>query len=124
MSGKIIVIENDTDISELITLFLQEENYLMFQSKGDAIFQDILRIKPDLIIIDYFLKRGMTGAELCLTIKSSSLFEHIPIILMSSLVDLEYTAKECKATSLVYKPFNIHDLHSRIKEALLGIETP
>jgi two-component system OmpR family response regulator len=118
MSGRIMLIENDTDISEIITLNLNKKDFKVFPSDGEFLFKDIISTKPNLIIIDYFLKRKETGADLCNSIKTNSNFQHIPVILMSSLIDLEYTAKECKATSLIYKPFDMTDFINRVLTAL------
>lgn len=109
MLKRILVIDNDHDILELITLILQEDGYDVTASKSGDILDKLSQIKPDLILLDDWLN-GTKGRELCRSLKSIHLSSNIPIIIISAINGLEQIANECGADGFIQKPFDIEYL--------------
>jgi CheY-like chemotaxis protein/predicted regulator of Ras-like GTPase activity (Roadblock/LC7/MglB family) len=79
----------------------------------------------DLIIADVVMP-GMTGFELCQTIKNDPNYQHIPVMLISGIVNasVENQARQSGAVGVVKKPFTPDDLFPKIKQAMAKRGTP
>src|SRR3972149_10392449 len=79
--GKVLIVEDEPKIIELLKLYLERESYQVVTAedgkKGLELFQ---RERPDLIILDLMLP-GMDGMEVCKNIRKVS---HIPIIMLTA----------------------------------------
>jgi CheY-like chemotaxis protein/predicted regulator of Ras-like GTPase activity (Roadblock/LC7/MglB family) len=73
----------------------------------------------DLVIADVVMP-GMTGFELCQTLKNDPNYQHIPIMLISGIVNasVENQARQSGAVAVVKKPFTPDDLFPKIKQSL------
>ena len=119
MKDKIIVVEDNTDIREIITLILNAEDFEVIQSSPDTLVMDINMIKPNLIILDYLLSHQMSGADLCKLIKGDKELKHLPVILISAMTDIAHISKSCEATAYISKPFNIVDFVKTVNNGLI-----
>jgi len=123
MNKKILVIDDDSDIRELIETALTEAGFVV---KALAEFDDIFKVieeqKPDLILIDYLL-RGINGGEFCSQIKHNPKTIQLPVILMSahSRVLLSLGTYDCD--EFIEKPFDIYNLISRLNYYLKNYNT-
>jgi DNA-binding response OmpR family regulator len=73
MSKKILIIDDDPDILEILSLILVESGYeVRMLSCGDTVFDDIKDFRPDLILMDIMLA-GMDGRAICKEIKENHL---------------------------------------------------
>ncbi len=106
MSKKILVIDNDQDILELISFILQEHGYKLIVSNSTTILDDVLLIRPDLILLDDWPDRR-EGNQLCKTLKDDYNTSYIPVIILSTLDGLAEVATECGADHYIQKPFDI-----------------
>lgn len=122
MKKKILVIDHDQDILELTEFLLKEMDYDVDSSLNADILDDVLQIKPDLILLDDWLG-GTSGHELCKKLKSEVATSHIKILIFSASTGLEKIAKENLADSYIEKPFDIVELESRILNLLKGVES-
>ncbi|WP_152394268.1 response regulator transcription factor [Paenibacillus guangzhouensis] len=116
--NKILVIEDDFDIQELIKEFLNAQNYIVDVADdgldGIRIFQDH---EYDLILLDVMLPK-MDGYQVCKMIRNES--PSVPIIMLTALAD-EYD--EIKGFDLgiddyITKPFSFNILIKRVEAAL------
>src|ERR1700745_4410835 len=80
---KILVIENDIDILDLLKFFLDDIGFEMLPAQNRIPIEKIISDNPNLILLDYFLNDGY-GKDICLEIKDNSSTKHIPVILMSA----------------------------------------
>lgn len=71
----------------------------------------------DLIISDVNLPL-ISGKELLENLRASTLYEHIPVLMLSALKDEEKICMELGASAYVTKPFNPHQLLQHVKRAL------
>jgi DNA-binding response OmpR family regulator len=119
MSKKILVLDDDNDILEIISLVLLENGYdVKTLSCGDTVFEDIKSFQPDLILMDVMLG-DMDGRSICRRIKENHLTFFVPIILISGTHDLADSLLLPGAPNdFVAKPFDIDDLLARIEKQL------
>lgn len=117
MSKKILVIDNNQDILDLISIILQQKGYQVVASTQADIVDDVLKIQPDLILLDEWLD-GIKGHELCKTLKVEHTTNHIPVIIISAINGLEQVASDCMADNYIQKPFDIDYLAEVVASAL------
>ena len=110
MNKKIILLEDDFDTNEIITLVFEPEGFEVITSKVASLHSDIELINPDVIISDYRLGESKTGADLCKELKADSKTAKIPFILTSAVNDLPTIAFECNADGYIEKPFDIANI--------------
>jgi DNA-binding response OmpR family regulator len=117
MRKKILIIDDNQDILEVIEFILKENGYKVIVSLSAKILDDVLEINPDLILLDDWLG-DTSGHKLCRTLKTNPRTKHIPVIIISAARGLEQLAKQCYADSYIEKPFDIDDLQSKITTML------
>ena len=81
------------------------------------LFEDIERIKPDLILIDLMMPE-MTGAQAITAILENETAKHIPTILFSAAPNIEEISKKINATAFIKKPFNISNLRETVSNLI------
>ena len=114
---KILVIEDDTDILELVTYLLNDSGYEVTSSTSLLPVQNILDINPNLILLDNYLPDGF-GSDLCLEIKNDVRSKHLPVIMLSANTGLNELAKKSRADAFIPKPFDIDNLLGNVKELI------
>jgi DNA-binding response OmpR family regulator len=116
---KVLVVDDDPDISEAIMLMLTDDGYdAEMTTKGNETNRIVKKYKPDLIILDLLLS-GNDGQHICKTLKHTDETKHIPIIMISAHPSAKAAAEECGAESFVAKPFSLDELLGEI-EKLIG----
>ncbi len=116
----ILVIDDNTDVRNLLKDILVPEYKIVEASDGLEGWNKASELVPDLIISD-ILMPGMDGNKLCEKIKTTNLTNHIPVILLTALPTSEDRIKGLKhgADSYIPKPFEAEHLLVRI-EKLIG----
>lgn len=115
---KVLVIDNDPDTVEIISIVLQEEAHLDVVGLEDLPGVDhIEAISPNLIIVDELLN-NTRGSIICTEIKQKRTIASIPVLLISALHNIEKIANGCNADGYIQKPFDIDYLTSLVKFAL------
>ena len=106
---KILVVEDEEDIQELIRYNLVKEGYQAHcVGSGEAGLQEARKIFPDLLILDLMLPE-MNGLEVCRQLKSDLNTQSIPIIMLTAKgeeTDI-ILGLEMGADDYVTKPFSI-----------------
>lgn len=117
MKKRILVVENNPDILELISLVLEEEGYdVNLFSTEKNIFDRIVNLQPDAILLD-IVQPTVEGTELCRQIKEAEGTSHIPVIVLSTHPHVKKVKDVC-ADEVVSKPFDIDGLVEIINEQL------
>lgn len=117
MKRKVLVMENDFDILQVIDHILKEEGYEPILCTSDkGIFDVILNKQPDVILLD-ILRITEQGTELCRALKSSKNTQHIPVIVLSTHPEIQGVKEGC-ADEIVKKPFDLDNLLDVVKEQL------
>ncbi|WP_461449512.1 response regulator transcription factor [Mucilaginibacter sp.] len=119
MAKRILVIDDDEDILEILNVVFQEEGYeVVLSNTGDAA-EHIHVIHPDMILLDVRIAASAkNGAEICAEIKSQYKEKAPPVILVSGESDLAILANECGADTFIPKPFDIIDIVMQVKSHL------
>jgi DNA-binding response OmpR family regulator len=116
--NKILVVDDDTDILELVEIMLNSNHYdVKAISRWEEINTSIHTFKPDLVLLDVSLG-GADGREICKRIKAAKETQHLPVILFSANPEMGKYIEECSAQSFISKPFEIQYLLSTIKHFL------
>lgn len=122
---RIMVIEDDTDIRELIEYNLTKSGFEVFQGgDGESAMTLALRTNPDLIVLDIMLP-GMSGLKVCQMLRDEPKTAKVPIIILSAKGEESdiVTGLELGADDYVTKPFSPKELTARVK-AVLKRATP
>lgn len=115
MNKKILIIEDDEDIREIISIVLSEKGLQTVFNLLD--FDKISQEGFSLALIDLSLENGTTE-NLVQCLKASSLTKSIPIILVSGSSDLEEISSRLNADGFLKKPFNLVDLEGMVDRYL------
>ncbi len=110
---KIVVIEDNPDILDIMGYILKDEGYEVISSPDAKIVDNLAEVNPDLVLMDELLP-GARGSELCLRIKQDEQTKHIPVILVSTIPHLDKLAVKCYADGYLEKPFSIVHLSELI----------
>ena len=117
---KILLVEDDLEISKLLAEFLQENGYEVFcQYDGLHVLDCLRENNIDLILLDIMLP-GEDGLEILKKLKNSSKTKDIPVIMVTAKGS-EYdkvVGLDSGADDYVTKPFGMMELISRIKAVL------
>jgi two-component system response regulator VicR len=120
MSKRILIIDDDEDILDILSYIFLEEGYEvdLYQTGTTADYIKILH--PDLVLIDVQIKGfDKTGAEICAEIKTLLNDQSPPVILLSGEHLLEKIARECGADDYVRKPFVVDHLLNKVKDFII-----
>jgi two-component system, OmpR family, alkaline phosphatase synthesis response regulator PhoP len=117
---KILVVDDEEDILELITFNLVREKYKVFATdNGEEAVKIAMSEMPDIIVLDLMLP-GIDGLEVARILKSSESTRAIPIIMLSAKGDESdiVSGLELGADDYVTKPFSPKILIARIRAVL------
>ncbi len=114
---KILVVEDDRDISELITYNLEREGYeIACLYDGGQVVDFVNKRKPELIVLDLMLPE-VDGIEICRTLKSDAATKQIPIVMLTAKSEEAdvVVGLQMGADDYIPKPFSPMVLAARIK---------
>ena len=114
---KILVVDDDENICELLRLYLEKEGYEVFCSYdgADAIAKNE-KEKPDLILLDIMLPK-LDGWQVCREIRKNS---QVPIIMLTAKSETfdKILGLELGADDYISKPFDAKEVMARVKAVL------
>ncbi len=123
---KILIVEDEEDIMEMIAYNLEKEGYKTIRIYNGEDAVKIARTEqPDMIILDLMLPK-MDGFDVCKMVRSHTETSHIPIIMLSARsqeID-KIVGLELGADDYVTKPFSPRELMARMKAVLRRIKLP
>lgn len=124
MSKKILIIEDDKDIVELVRHYLEKENIIL-KDAADG-FSGLKKAKAenfDLVILDIMLPE-MDGLEVCKELRADPRISSIPVIMLTAKGEEtdKIVGLEIGADDYITKPFSPKELVARIKALLRRIE--
>lgn len=117
MPQKILVVDDDPAISEMLTIVLSAEGFdTVAVTDGALAVETAQREQPDLILLDLMLP-GMNGIDICRSIRQDSA---VPIIMLTAKTDTVdvVLGLESGADDYVNKPFKAKELVARIRARL------
>jgi two-component system alkaline phosphatase synthesis response regulator PhoP len=115
---KIIVIDDDEDNLDVITVVLSVKGYEVIPFDHCISLESLIGLRPNLIILDNQLI-GQSGGDYCQELKRNVLSQNIPVIMVSAGMDLKEIAENGSADGFLEKPFNISDLEDIVEKFAL-----
>ena len=106
MNKRVLIIENDQDIRQIVDYILQEQGFETLSIPEPEELSDILNFRADVILLDEFVN-SQPGHRLCRKIKNIPKLAATPVIILSTANDIELIVKECDANDYISKPFDI-----------------
>jgi DNA-binding response OmpR family regulator len=123
---KILVVEDDPDISELIAHYLARAGHQVDQlAHGGQAPRRVRETTPDLVVLDVMLP-GLDGLLVCQTLRSDPATAAIPILMLTARGDEgdRVTGLELGADDYVTKPFSPKELVARVGALLRRAARP
>ena len=117
MSTRILVVDDDASLAEMIGIMLESESYTPTLCHDGAKALDAFHeVNPDLVLLDLMLP-GLDGVEICRLIRSES---DVPIIMLTARTDTQdvVAGLEAGADDYVTKPFKSKELLARVRTRL------
>lgn len=111
----ILIIEDETGISDFLKQGLEEENYkVTVANNGDSGLKAFNADKPDLVLLDWLMPK-MSGLEVCKKIREKN--KKVPVLFLTAKDTVQETVEGLKAGANDYikKPFSFEELLERIK---------
>ena len=114
---KILIVDDDENIANLISLYLTKECYeTRIEHDGQSALDAFKEYAPNLILLDIMLP-GLDGYEVCREIRRES---KVPIIMLSAKTEVfdKVLGLELGADDYIIKPFDSKELVARVKAVL------
>lgn len=119
---KILIVDDDNNIAELISLYLMKECFdTMIVEDGEKALEQFGQFQPNLIFLDLMLP-GIDGYQVCREIRRTS---NVPIIMLSAKGEVfdKVLGLELGADDYIIKPFDSKELVARVKAVLRRTQT-
>lgn len=117
MKCKIMVVEDDPAISDILAIMLKRNGYDVVEyATGESLLNEDLEW-PDLFLLDKQLT-DMDGIELCKHLKNQPATQHIPLIILSATPGLHEIVRKAGADAFIEKPFTSRALLNTIYNLL------
>lgn len=120
----IFIVDDDRATVEVVSTLLREKGYfVMCCHNQGGLWDHLHNIKPDLIILDYWIGSGQNGISLATEVRTieNGRFIHIPILFSSGIDQDGEAAQAIHAmpnTAVLYKPFDINEFNTMIEQLL------
>jgi phosphate regulon transcriptional regulator PhoB len=115
--GRVLVVEDERDVAELIRYNLTKEGYdVILASTGADALKQAREIRPDLVLLDIMVPQ-LNGWEVCRRLKQDTETKSIPVIMVTGRVEEgdKVLGFEMGADDYVTKPFSPRELLARIR---------
>jgi len=120
MKAKIFIVEDEPSIVQLVKYNLEKENFkVLVSNNGEEGLQEIKKIEPDLILLDWMLP-DLSGIDICKALRKDTKFKNIPIIMLTARSQEEdkVLGLNVGADDYLPKPFSNLELIARVNALL------
>lgn len=120
--AKIIVVDDDLDICELLDMKLRQSDYDVHTAQSGVQALEMMRnLQPQLVILDIMMP-AMSGMDVLRQMRSEAAIADIPVILMTSKRQEQdvNTGFALGVVDYIIKPFNLRDLVVQVGIVILG----
>jgi DNA-binding response OmpR family regulator len=121
---KILIVEDEQDILDLVRLYLEKEGYRVCTAvTGQDALKQVKAERPDLVVLDLMLP-GLDGIEVCKRLRADPATALLPIIMLTAKAEEADTivGLELGADDYVTKPFSPKALMARVKALFRRLE--
>ncbi len=126
MLKRILVIEDEKDIQDLLQLYLKRDGYDVHIAKdGESGLRKAIQEPYDLVLLDLMLPQ-MDGLEICRNLRSRPQTSDIPIIMLTAKAEESdrIVGLEIGADDYITKPFSPREVLARVKAIFRRLEKP
>lgn len=119
-NGKILIVEDDFDISNMLRIFFSGQGYQVdVAARGNDALDQCRKSLPDLVVLDIMLP-DMDGYAVCKAMRTTTRTSHIPIIFLTQKDERsdKIAGLELGADDYITKPFDIEELKLRVGTAI------
>jgi len=110
--GTVLVVDDDPAMLKLIRVLLEDEDYRVITTSGDAVLSVAPTLRPDVILLDVRMP-GTGGVGLSRQLRENPETQHIPLIALTA--DLARGIREGMiADEWLGKPFNLDSLYEGV----------
>ena len=120
MAHKLLLADDSITIQKVVSLTFAEEDFdVTCVGNGEIALEKIREARPDIILADIFMPRK-TGYEVCEFVKSSPLYQHIPVILLVGTFEPfdKNEAARVRSDGYLTKPFETTALVKLVRQTL------
>lgn len=114
MEKKVLVVDDEKPIVEILKINLQREGYIVFEAfDGEEAVSKAMTVEPDLILLDVMLPK-LDGFSVCKKIREKS---SVPILMLTAREEEldKVLGLELGADDYITKPFSVRELMARVK---------
>ena len=117
MKKRVLLIEKDEAISDILRYILEDEGYdVIISVTEQGMVEKVINDRPDLILLD-IIKPTEEGTALCDELKNSPSTKHIPVIVLSTYPGIQSVNIGC-ADDIIGKPFGVADMIGVVEKHL------
>lgn len=119
MKNKVIMVcDDDQGILDVVELMLEIEGYHVIKVIDSTTLQEKLQnSRPDLLLLDLWMPI-ISGEQILKSLRSSSDFNDLPVIIFSASMDGAEIAERANANAFLSKPFDMVQLASVVEEII------
>ena len=118
MGEKVLVVDDEWEIRDVLSNFLTEKGYeVILAENGEEAIELAARENPHVIMLDVVMP-GIDGIETCRRLKEVEKTRSIPVIMITAFPDKEIEAYLEGADDFVVKPFNMVEISFRVESML------
>lgn len=120
MSSRVLIVEDELDIRELVVHHLKREGYqVSAASSGEEALRQVQAAPPDLVLLDLMMP-AMDGLEVCRRLRQDPATAMLPIVMLTAKGDEvdRVLGLEIGADDYVVKPFSPKELVARVRAVL------
>lgn len=116
----VLLVDDNRELLTTVADGLGENYRVVTAANGEEALAELNRRNDIDVIVSDFMMPGMSGGELCRTVKSDGRFSHIPFIILTAKTDSDAKVEgmECGADVYMEKPFSIKQLNLQIANML------
>lgn len=116
--SKILVLDDDQSNAEAIQAVLEEQSFEVSSiCSSNELMSSIQKFKPDLIIMDILLDMA-DGRTLCNQIKVGFQTAHIPVLLITAMLESQVLKVPNRADAIIFKPFDCSSLYRKVSRLI------
>ncbi len=123
MKKKILYIEDDPDMADIVSEIMQFEDYEVITDSGKSMYRLLKHHDVGLILMDEGLS-WCWGSSLCKELRENEQTADIPIIMISAVREINDIAQHCGANAYIRKPFEIYDVIDAVNDHYRWREPP
>jgi phosphate regulon transcriptional regulator PhoB len=120
MSSRVLIVEDEPDIRELVVHHLKREGYqVSVAASGEEALRQVQASPPDLVLLDLMMP-AMNGLEVCRRLRQDPVTASLPIVMLTAKGDEidRVLGLEIGADDYVVKPFSPKELLARVRAVL------